>query len=105
MVIRNVTKAASICAGVFYLIAAAFGATIVALFSISPKALVLTIGGLALLGTLANSLAQAVETPEHREAALVTFLITISGMSFYGIGAAFWGVIGGMLVQFALSKR
>ena len=74
---------ASISAGVFYLIAAVFGATIVALFSISPKALILPLAGLALLGTLGNSLAQALEKTYEREAALITFLITSSGIVFF----------------------
>ena len=95
---------AAVSAGVFYLIAAIFGATIVALFSISPKALILPLAGLALLGTLGNSLAQALDKPEHREAALVTFLVTSSGVVFYGIGAAFWGLLAGMLVQFILKR-
>ena len=96
---------AAVSAGVFYLIAAIFGATIVALFSISPKALILPLAGLALLGTLGNSLAQALDKPEHREAALVTFLVTSSSVVFYGIGAAFWGLLAGMLVQFILNRR
>ena len=102
---RDTRYWAAVSAGVFYLIAAIFGATIVALFSISPKALILPLAGLALLGTLGNSLAQALDKPEHREAALVTFLVTSSGVVFYGIGAAFWGLLAGMLVQFILNRR
>ncbi len=90
---------AGISAGVFYLIAAVFGATVVALFTISPKALILPLAGLALLGTLGNSLAQALEKPTEREAALITFLITSSGIVFFGVGSAFWGLVAGVLVQ------
>lgn len=97
--VRETRYMAAVSAGFFYLLAALFGATIVALFSISPKALILPLAGLALLGTLGNSLAQAIEKPSHREAAIVTFLITSSGMVFFGIGAAFWGLVAGMLVQ------
>lgn len=96
---------AGISAGVFYLIAAIFGATIVALFTISPKALILPLAGLALLGTLGNSLAQALEKPTEREAALITFLITSSGLVFFGVGSAFWGLLAGVLVQLVLNKR
>lgn len=102
---RKTRYLAAVSAGVFYLLAALFGATIVALFSISPKALVLPLAGLALLGTLGNSLAQALENPTHREAALITFLITSSGMVFLGIGAAFWGLVAGMLVQVIYTKN
>ena len=96
---RDKRYLAGISAGVFYLIAAVFGATVVALFTISPKALILPLAGLALLGTLGNSLAQALEKPSEREAALITFLITSSGMVFYGVGSAFWGLLAGMVVQ------
>ena len=101
---RKTRYLAAVSAGVFYLLAALFGATIVALFSISPKALILPLAGLALLGTLGNSLAQALERPAHREAALITFLITSSGMVFWGVGAAFWGLVAGVLVQFIMDK-
>lgn len=102
---RNTRYIAAISAGVFYLFAALFGATIVALFSISPKALVLPLAGLALLGTLGNSLSQALDKPQFREAALVTFLVTVSGVSFWGVGAAFWGLVAGMMIQFIMSGR
>ena len=96
---------ASVSAGVFYLIAALFGATVVALFTISPKALVLPLAGLALLTTLGNSMASALENPDGREAALITFLVTSSGMVFFGIGSAFWGLLAGILVQQIISKK
>lgn len=101
---RDTRYIAAVSAGVFYLIAALFGATVVALFSMSPKALILPLAGLALIGTLGNSLAIALEKPSHREAALVTFLVTVSGVVFFGIGAAFWGLIAGLLVQFILKR-
>lgn len=96
---RNTRYLAAISAGVFYLIVGIFGATIVALFTVSPKALILPLAGLALLGTLGNSLAQALDKPTEREAALITFLITSSGMVFFGVGSAFWGLVVGILVQ------
>ncbi|MEE9325709.1 MAG: benzoate/H(+) symporter BenE family transporter [Cocleimonas sp.] len=96
---------AAVSGGFFYLIAAIFGATIVALFSISPKALILPLAGLALLGTLGNSLAQALGNPEHREPALITFLISSSGVTFWGVGSAFWGLLVGMLVLIVYGKQ
>ncbi len=80
---RDTRYLAAVSAGVFYLIAALFGATVVALFSMSPKALILPLAGLALIGTLGNSLAIALDKPSHREAALVTFLVTVSGVVFW----------------------
>ncbi len=102
---RDTRYLAAVSAGFFYLIAALFGATIVALFSISPKALILPLAGLALLGTLGNSLAQALEKQTHREAALVTFLLTSSGVFFLGIGSAFWGLVAGIVVQLVLQRK
>jgi len=102
---RETRYLAAVSAGVFYFIAALFGATVVALFSMSPKALILPLAGLALIGTLGNSLAIALDKPLHREAALVTFLVTVSGVVFFGVGAAFWGLIAGLLVQKVLQFR
>jgi benzoate membrane transport protein len=95
---------AAVSGGFFYLIAAIFGATIVALFSVSPKALILPLAGLALLGTLGNSLAQALGKPEHREPALITFLISSSDVSFWGVGSAFWGLLVGLFVLIVYGK-
>ena len=72
---------ASIFAGIFYLFTGVFGATVVALFAAFPKELVMAIAGLALFGTIGNSLAAAVRDERDREAALITFLITASGFS------------------------
>ena len=64
----------------------------------------LAIAGLALLGTLSNSLQQALQVEADREAAIITFLVTASGVSLAGIGSAFWGlVLGG--VCYALFSR
>ncbi|MBB3062158.1 benzoate/H(+) symporter BenE family transporter [Microbulbifer rhizosphaerae] len=88
---------AGIAAGVFYLLAGLCGASVVALFSAFPEALVASLAGLALIGTIGASLSVATGDEHSREAALITFLITASGISFWGIGAAFWGLAGGML--------
>ncbi|EPJ46542.1 MAG: inner membrane transport protein [Osedax symbiont Rs2] len=88
---------AGICTGIFYIIIGLFGATVVSLFLIAPKALIVTIAGLALLHTLANSLSVALQKTTEREAALVTLLVTVSGINFFAIGAAFWGLLFGML--------
>ncbi|MEN9658704.1 MAG: hypothetical protein RL571_2169 [Pseudomonadota bacterium] len=82
---------ASIAAGCFYLLLGIFGATIGALFTALPKALVLAIAGLALLGTIANSLNVAMSHDKFREPAVITFLVTLSGVTLMGIGPAFMG--------------
>ena len=88
---------ASVFAGMFYLFTGVFGATVAALFAAFPKELVMAIAGLALFGTIGNSLAVALREDRDREAALITFLVTASGFSFGGIGSAFWGLIAGGL--------
>lgn len=88
---------AAIAAGAFYSVVGVFAATVVALFAAFPHELVVAIAGFALLGTIGNSLATALREDAAREPALVTFLVTASGLSIAGIGSAFWGlVVGGV---------
>jgi benzoate membrane transport protein len=87
---------AAVCAGGFYLLLGVFGATVAALFAAFPKPLVLAIAGLALLGTIGNGLAAALANDDEREPALVTFLVTASGVAFAGVGSAFWGLVAGL---------
>lgn len=86
---------AAVAAGVFYSLTGLFGATIAAVFVAFPKELVQIIAGLALLGTIGNGLATALKDEHQREPALVTFLATASGMTLFGIGSAFWGLVAG----------
>lgn len=95
----------SVFAGIFYLIAGVFGATVVALIAALPKALIMAIAGLALFGTIANGLVGAMADTRQREPALITFLVTASGMTLFGIGAAFWGVVVGSLAMLVLNWR
>ena len=88
---------AAICAGLIYVLIGLFGATVAALFTAFPKELVMAIAGIALLGTIGNSLAAALREENEREPALIAFLVTASGVSFAGIGSAFWGLLAGAL--------
>ncbi|WP_460051993.1 benzoate/H(+) symporter BenE family transporter [Sessilibacter sp. MAH2] len=88
---------AAIWAGIFYLFAGTFAVFVVGLLETLPKALILAIAGLALVGTIANSLNTALSNEPTREAAVVTFLVTASGFSYWGIGSAFWAIIIGSL--------
>lgn len=94
---------AAVSAGFFYLVLGVFGATVGALFAAFPKELVLAIAGLALLGTIASAISVAVKDEHHREPALITFLITASGVTLFGIGAAFWGLLGGVIALMVLA--
>ncbi len=86
---------ASAAAGGFYLLAGVFGGAITALMTALPLAWIQMLAGLALLGTIGGSLYQALSRETERDAAIVTFLITASGITLGGIGSAFWGLIGG----------
>lgn len=90
---------AAVWAGFFYLLTGIFGATVVSLFAAFPAELVAAIAGLALLGTIATSLAGALGEDHGRDAAIVTFLCTASGLVLFGVGSAFWGLMLGMLVH------
>lgn len=88
---------AAAAAGVFYLLAGVFGGSISAVLAALPQAWLQTLAGLALLSTISGSLHQALTKETDRDAAMVTFLVTASGITLLGIGSAFWGlVIGGV---------
>lgn len=95
---------ASVWAGTFYLFTGLFGATVAGLFTALPVALILAIAGLALLGTIGNSLAASLSDESEREAAFITFLVTASGISLVGVGSAFWGLVIGLLA-YHLGRR
>ena len=68
-----------------------------------PAYLILTVAGLALLGTFASAMTEALAAAEDRLAAVVTFVVTASGLAFLGIGSAFWGLVAGLAV-YALAR-
>ena len=72
------------------------------LFAALPKELVVTLAGLALLGPIMANLAGIVAAEDHREASIISFLATASGMSFLGLGSAFWGIVIGMAAYWIL---
>lgn len=96
---------AAVAAGAFYIVVGLFGATVAAVFAAFPKELVACVAGIALFGTIAKSLAMALREESDREAALVTFLVTASGLSLGGIGSAFWGLVAGGICLVALRPR
>jgi benzoate membrane transport protein len=96
---------ASAAAGVLYIALGLAGGTIVSLMAAFPQALVLAVAGLALLGTMAAGLAVAVKDEQHRDAAVLTFLVTLSGVTVAGVGSAFWGVVVGGLAQWLWTRR
>lgn len=95
---------ASAAAGVFYIVVGLLGGAVVALIAAFPPALVLAVAGLALLSTIGSALATAMKDEAEREAALVTFVVTASGLVLFGIASAFWGVVAGVAVRAALRR-
>ena len=96
---------AGVVGGLCYLVLGIFGATLVSLFAAFPKELIAALAGLALFAAIAGALTNAMAVPNDREAALVTFLTTASGMSLFGLSAAFWGLIFGMAAHLLSSTR
>ena len=95
---RRYTAAAS--CGLLYIAVGIFGAVVTGLLTAFPAELVVAIAGLALLGAIGGGLASALADEGHREAALITFLVTLSSVSLAGIGSAFWGVVAGSAALF-----
>lgn len=89
---------AAVWAGIFYLFTGVLGATVASIFTALPKELVAAIAGIALFGTISNSLTAALHNERERDAALITFLVTASGLALIGIGSAFWGLLFGLAV-------
>lgn len=95
---KRYTAAAS--CGAIYIVIGLFGALVTGLLTSFPKELVVAIAGIALLSTIGNGLASALRDERHREPALITFLVTLSGITLMDIGSAFWGVVAGSLALF-----
>ena len=91
---------AAVWAGLFYILIGIFGATVVGLFSALPAELIAAIAGIALLSTISASLHTAINEETGREAALITFLCTASGLSLFSIGSAFWGLLLGLTLHY-----
>ncbi|EOV9629394.1 benzoate/H(+) symporter BenE family transporter [Cronobacter dublinensis] len=96
---------AAVMAGLFYLLAGVCGGSIGALMTALPTPWLQTLAGLALLGTIGASLHQALANERGRDAALITFLVTASGVTLLGVGSAFWGLIAGGISYALLARR
>ncbi|MEI1681927.1 benzoate/H(+) symporter BenE [Acinetobacter baumannii] len=96
---------AGIVNGIFYILGGLFAGSIVMLFSLLPKELVAALAGLALLGAIATNISVAMKNDGQRDAALITFLATASGMHFLGLSSVFWGICIGVIAHFILTPR
>ncbi|WP_369823022.1 benzoate/H(+) symporter BenE family transporter [Rhizobacter sp. OV335] len=102
---KNRRYMAAVACGLIYCVIGLFGAAVTGVLTAFPRELVVAIGGFALLGSIGTGLAAALKEDAHREAALITFLVTLSGLSLWGIGSAFWGVAAGALALFVQQWR
>ncbi|GAA2851153.1 benzoate/H(+) symporter BenE family transporter [Streptosporangium fragile] len=89
---------ASVTAGVSMIVLGVGSGLATALVLLSPPMLIEAVAGLALLGAFASAITSAVAEPQGREAAAVTFVVTASGLTILGVGAAFWGLVAGGLM-------
>jgi len=96
---------AAVMAGVFYVAIGLAGGAVIGLLQAFPRELVLAVAGLALLGTIAGGLAASLKDEKHRDAAILTFVVTLSGITLAGIGSAFWGVVAGAIALLVQHSR
>ncbi len=85
-------------AGVFYCIFGFFAAVITAFAALAPPLLVASVAGVALVPVFAGSATAALKDEATREAAVITFVVTASGITVFGLGAAVWGLAAGGIV-------
>ena len=91
--------------GFFYILMGLFAATLTSLLMSFPHIFIVALAGIALFGTISHNIAIAFAQVEDREAALFTFLCSASGIQFFGIGSAFWGLVVGVVVYFILRLK
>ncbi len=96
---------AGLSAAVFYLLAGLSAGVLAGIFALLPTPLVQALAGLALIATILGSLSAALHEPRWREAAVLTLLVTASGLTFLGIGSAFWGLVVGSASAWLLRGR
>lgn len=96
---------AAVTSGFIYIVLGIYSGVIVGIFTAFPKELIMAIAGLALFGTITSSLVSAVDKTHDREAAMITFFVTASGVTLLGVGAAFWGLVAGTLASFILNFK
>ena len=89
---------AAVAAGVTYVVLGLLSGAAIAFISLAPPLLIEAVAGLALLGAFGSAMMAAIQQPSDREAAVITFLVTASGLTLFGIGGAFWGLVAGGIV-------
>lgn len=93
---------AAVTAGISYLVLAALSGVLVTVAAIAPGGLIEAVAGLALLGTFAAAVVGAFTAADTRVPAALTFIAAASGVTFFGIGGAFWGLVIGLIAHAVL---
>jgi len=97
---------AAVTSGVVYVLFGLFAGLVMAFVAATPSILIEAVAGLALLGAFAFSIAEATKSAETRDSAIITFMVTASGVSFFGVSGAFWGLLaGGAFMALASTRR
>lgn len=96
---------AGISCGFFYILMGFFAATLTSLLFSFPEIFIVALAGIALFGTIGHNISIAFQSLADREAALLTFLFSASGIQFFGIGSAFWGLLFGLVVYHILKME
>ena len=102
---RNKRYIAGISCGVFYLLFALYAQSMVQLFALVPKSLIIAIAGLALFSACSSALKSALSEDKHQDAAMLTFMLTASNLSLWGVGSAFWGLCAGVALFLLMQRR
>ncbi len=102
---KDLRYGAGIAAGIIKIALGLFGTTIVALFLAVPKPLVAGMAGLALAGTIQGCLVGAFQDTKTRDSSIFALLVTAAEVPFFGLGSAFWGLVAGVVVHYALENR
>ncbi|WP_299379761.1 benzoate/H(+) symporter BenE family transporter [uncultured Kiloniella sp.] len=100
----------AVISGLGYIVFGLLSGLVTTFAVIAPGILIAAVAGLALIGAFSNAALAAFNAPDIREASAVTFLITASGVTFFGISGAFWGLLAGGLILyithlFSLGKK
>lgn len=96
---------AGITCGILYSLVGIFGVAFVGLFMAFPSSFIAMLAGLALLGTIAGSISNAMSDVKTRKAALITFLVSAANIKMLGIGGAFWGLVAGLLAYMVINGK
>jgi benzoate membrane transport protein len=99
---------AAVFAGLFFILFGLFSTTAVALFSSLPTEMMAALAGVAIVGALQSSLSDSLSgfncTPQAVEAALITLVVTSSGISPWGVVSPFWGLLAGGVAYLLLRR-